>query len=151
MAPISDFRNPDFVQTPPINPHIRWPLLARGIKAAGFGIVRSLTIIGCVSAVICYQGPNPALIPLAKSRTEDPFPHQNSICFYACFRSNKNKKKWSQGLQKTRKIYTGPKITPKSMKILFQTTSCPSCCSHGPPRWSRGAKMAPGGASEVPE
>ena len=38
-------------------------------------------------------------------------------------------------------IYTGPKIIPKSMKILLRTTSCPSCCSHGPPRCSRGAKM----------
>ena len=30
------------------------------------------------------------------------------------------------------------------MQILFRTTLCPSCCSHAPPGWPRGAKMAPG-------
>ena len=30
-------------------------------------------------------------------------------------------------------IYMSPKITPKSMEILFRSTSCPSCCSHGHP------------------
>ena len=40
-------------------------------------------------------------------------------------------------------IYTGPKITPRSNKILKSTISNPSCCSYGPPAWSRGAKIAP--------
>ena len=39
-----------------------------------------------------------------------------------------------------------PKIIPKSMKILFRTPSCLSCCSHGLPRCSRTAEMVPRGA-----
>ena len=35
--------------------------------------------------------------------------------------------------------------------ILFRTTSCPSCRSHGPPGRSRGAKMVPRDAPEVPK
>ena len=46
---------------------------------------------------------------------------------------------------------TSPEITPKSTKILLFATSCPSCCSHGPPPWSRGAKMASQGATETPK
>ena len=56
--------------------------------------------------------------------------------------------KWNFKLLEVKNlIYTMPKITTKSMKILLRTTSCPSCCSHGPSRWSRGAKMNPPGCS----
>ena len=46
---------------------------------------------------------------------------------------------------------TRPEVSPKSSKIRLFATSCPSRCSHGPPRWSRGAKMASRGASETPK
>ena len=45
---------------------------------------------------------------------------------------------------------TSPELSPKSTKILLFATPCPSCCSHGRPGWSRGAKMASQGAPEVP-
>ena len=40
---------------------------------------------------------------------------------------------------------------PKSNEIPYTTFSIPPCCSHGPPAWSRGAKMASRGAPEVPK
>ena len=34
--------------------------------------------------------------------------------------------------------------------IVFWTPSCPSCCSHAPPRCSQGGKMVPQGAKMEP-
>ena len=44
--------------------------------------------------------------------------------------------KQSQGFWIQKLIYTGPKITPKSIETLETTISCPSCCG-GPevPKW----------------
>ena len=64
---------------------------------------------------------------------------------------NKPEQKKIKLLEIKKLIYTGPEITLKSMKILFPTTSCPSCWSHAPPGWSRGAHMVPQGAPEVPK
>ena len=36
------------------------------------------------------------------------------------------------------------KISPKSIKILFRTPTCPSCCSHGPLGCPQADKMVPG-------
>ena len=48
----------------------------------------------------------------------------------------------SLGDQKTDK----KRINPKCMKIQFQTPSCPSYFSHGPPGCSQGVEMVPHGA-----
>ena len=64
---------------------------------------------------------------------------------------------WKRALQKQnfqvlelqKLLYTDPKITPKSNKILYTTISSPSCYPHGPPGWPPGAKTAPPGAPEV--
>ena len=37
----------------------------------------------------------------------------------------------------------GPKIKPKSLKILLRTPTCASCCSHGPPGCPQADKMVP--------
>ena len=68
-------------------------------------------------------------------------------------------KKWNFKVLELKKlIYTGPKITQKSNKIMFFTISSPSCCPHGPPGCqngppgcAQGAKMAPQGAPEMPK
>ena len=57
--------------------------------------------------------------------------------------TNPNKLKCQASMPTTT---TGPQITPKSMTIFFRTASWPSCCTHGPPRWSRGVKMVPQGS-----
>ena len=45
--------------------------------------------------------------------------------------------------------WTGSKLIPKSMKIVFRTTSCPARCSHGIPGCPRVAKMTFQGAPEM--
>ena len=70
-------------------------------------------------------------------------------------------KKWPGNKPKNKTIFnafwtpkttwTRHEITPESTKILLFATSCPCCCSHGPPRWSPGAKMASQGDPETPK
>ena len=44
-------------------------------------------------AVICYQGPNPVLIPLARSTSQDLFPHQKNLIFSSLFSRHKTLEK----------------------------------------------------------
>ena len=51
------------------------------------------------------------------------------------------KTKWNVNPRCPKNFQNRVPKSEKSMKILFWTTSCPSCCSNGPPGLSRGAKM----------
>ena len=62
-----------------------------------------------------------------------------------------NNKQFLKHFETQKLAETSPEITPKSTQILSFATSCPSCCSHGPPGWSRGAKIASQGAFETPK
>ena len=62
------------------NDLIRRPLLARGTKAAGLGLIRFLTIRGHAIqlsgyVVIVFEGPNTPWIRPASSPTKDPLHH----------------------------------------------------------------------------
>ena len=92
---------------------IRRPLLARGTKAAGFGLVRFFTISGHAFqlsgyAFISLEGSNRWLIRVPSSRSQDLFALLKIHYFQVWFQGLKSQKNEAQGPPKTRQI--GPEI-----------------------------------------
>ena len=75
-------------------PLIRWPLLAKGTKAARLGIVWIVTIIGHVfsyqiSAVLLSEPQNSTLFSVPRFTSQDPCPHQKPSEFRLVFKAQK--------------------------------------------------------------
>ena len=88
--------------------YIRRPLLVKGIKAAGFGLIRFLTITSyafsyLASAVMLLEGANRRKIPWHINYSRF-VALPKSIIIKLVFKAQKTKKNNSQGLQTTTKI-----------------------------------------------
>ena len=99
--------------------NIRWPLLARGIKAAGFGIVRFSTIIShafSYQAICCYplSGPKSDVDSSRQIREFESFTSPKNPLFSSLFSSPTKPEK-----QLPRPPQLNKNPPPDSLKSIF--------------------------------